>query len=54
MAALNELGHGLYGHIWRVVLPTGELYAAKEIDVTEDAFLNECSVHSRLDHQTIV
>ena len=54
MATVNELGHGLYGHILRVILPNGELHAAKEIDVTEDAFFNECSVHSRLDHQTIV
>ena len=54
MATVNELGHGLYGHILRVILPNGELHAAKEIDVTEDAFFNECSVHSRLDHQYIV
>ena len=53
MTFKGQLDSGLHGFIWRVVLPTGELCAAKEILDTK-LFLKECSVHSRLDHPSIV
>ena len=53
MVVVDTLGHGLCGDIWRVVLPTGELCAAKEMDATV-AYLNECRLHRSLDHPSIV
>jgi len=49
----GQLNSGLCGDIWRVVLPTGERGAAKQILDTK-LFLKECSVHGRLDHPSIV
>ena len=53
MTVEGQLDSGLYGPIWRVVLPTGERCAAKEIVITK-LLLKECSVHRRLDHPSIV
>ena len=55
MTVEGQLDSGLYGPIWRAVLPTGERCAAKEVHTTKlKLFLKECSVHRRLDHPSIV
>ena len=53
IAVVDQLSCGLYGPIWRVVLPTGERCVAKEL-VINKLFLKECSVHCRLSHPNIV